>query len=154
MHGVQVMNPYIGLVAVLIWVGSMAGAGWLGYDYRDGKVAKQQVEAVNDALSQAGIQAHADMEAAAEVAVRDARAVERSRKAKSEGIRDAVGSARPDCVRGAQSMRLLVAATEAANDTPSPAASLSLKLSRTTDSGGRQGLDDSIMGVRDFGAVR
>lgn len=37
------MNPTILLALVVAWGISAAGAGWLGWDYRDGKVAQEQL---------------------------------------------------------------------------------------------------------------
>lgn len=129
-------NPYAILVVVLFWLVSCVGAGWLGYDYRGGKAAIQQVEAVNDALSKARAQAATDLAAAVSRAATEAISVERARKAKAAGVRDAVVSARADCARSDESMRLLNMAIDAIRSESTPG-SLRLKMSSDTQTTGR-----------------
>jgi hypothetical protein len=142
------MNLSAIVAVVLFWLGSCAGSVWLGWDYRDAKVAQQKEKAVNDALQKASKQATADMAAAIERTATDAVAAERARKAKASGISDAVGAARSDCVRSVESIRLLNVAIDAANGAKDSTTGVSLKLSRTASPGGWKGLVNSPVGVR------
>lgn len=135
------MNPYVVLAAVLIWLGSCAGSAWFGWDYRSAKFAQERQEAVDDALQKAGKQANADMAAAIARTAEAAKAEERAKKAKSAGVRDAATSARADCARSAESLRLLNMAVDSSNPATAPGG-LSLKMSGTAQTSGRGGPDN------------
>lgn len=142
------MNPYILLVGLIVWLASAAGAAWVGYDYRDGKVAQEIMEAQNDTLQKAATQAKDDLALAVERAKRESAAQERAAGAKRLGVADAVASARPDCVRSDVSFSLLHNAIDAANDTPAASGSLPAKLPGLAKTGERQGLNPALVGVR------
>ncbi len=118
------LNPYLILAGVLLWIGSCAGAAWLGYDYRDGKVAQQVARAQAETLKQAQADAAADLQASITRVRAEATAQARVRAAKTAGVQDATLKARPDCGRDDQSLGLLNAAIDAANAAPASTGSM------------------------------
>lgn len=116
-----ILNPYLILAGVLFWLGSCAGAAWLGYDYHDGKVAQQVAKAQAETLKQAQADAAADLQTSNTRVRAEAAAQARVRAAKTIGVQDATLKARPDCSRDAQSIGLLNAAIDAANGTSASA---------------------------------
>jgi len=130
------INPYAILAAVLFYLASLAGAGYVGWDYRDAKVAQQIKEATDDALQKASKQATADLAAAMARTEADATARERARKAKAAGVRDAIDSASTACIRSDLSVGLLNSAVDAAN-TATAASGMSLKVPATAQAAGR-----------------
>lgn len=131
------MSPYSILAGVLLWIGSCAGAAWLGYDYRDGKVAQQIAKAQADTIKQAQTNAEADKQAAINRASAEAIAKERARTVKTAGVQDATIKARHDCGRDAQSLGLLNAAIAAANGTSPATRGMSITLRSNPDPDGR-----------------
>jgi len=61
-----VTNPYVLLGLLLFWLASVAVAGWAGWDYRDGKVAKEKLDAVTEAIEEHNANSEIDMQAAYE----------------------------------------------------------------------------------------
>ena len=127
------LNPYLMLAGVLFWIASCAVAAWLGYDYRDGKVAQQVARAQAETLKQAKADATADLQASITRVRAEAAAHARVRAAKTIGVQDATLKARPDCVRDAQSLGLLNAAIDATNGAPASAGGLSAPVRSTAE---------------------
>lgn len=121
----SILNPYLILASLLFWFASCAVAAWLGYDYRDGKVAQQVSRAQAETLKQAKADADADLHASITRVRAEAIAQARGRAAKTLGVQDATLKARPDCGRDAQSLGLLNAAIDAANGAPASAGGVS-----------------------------
>ena len=46
------MNPRLILALVIAWISSCGGSAWLGWDYRDGKVAQEKLDIVEEADKQ------------------------------------------------------------------------------------------------------
>ncbi len=118
------LNPYLILAGLLFWLASCAAAAWLGYDYRDGKVAQQVARAQAETLKQAQADAAADLQASITRVRTEAVAQARVRAAKTIGVQDATLKARPDCGRDDQSLGLLNTAIDAANGAQASAGSM------------------------------
>ncbi len=131
------MSSYPILAGLLFWVVSCVGAAWLGYDYRDGKVAQQVAEAQAEIIKQAKADAAADLQASINRARAEAIAQSRSRAAKTAGVQDATLKARPDCGRDAESLGLLNAAIIAANGAAPATRGMSTELRFASESSGR-----------------
>lgn len=124
------INPWPIIAGLLFWLASVAGAAWLGYDYKAGKVAQEIAKAQADTLQQAIAAAETDKEAAVERAEKEATARATAAAAKSKGQTDANLKANANCSRDADSMRLLSEAIDTANGATATAGRMSVSLSR------------------------
>lgn len=127
------LNPYVLLAIIVAWICSCAGSAYVGWDYRDGKVAQQIKEATDDALSEAKTQNERDTIAAVERAKREAAASTRARLTKDAGVADAINSHSVLCERSAVSVRLLNSTIDSANGQTSSTQGMSLKLRATSE---------------------
>lgn len=124
----KMLNPYILLTIVVTWLASIAGAAYVGYDYRDCKVAQQIVEATNDALSKANAQNEQSTIDAIERAKREAISRERARQTKSAGLADALANHSSNCDRNDKSVSLLNDSISSANGETSSTKRMPIKL--------------------------
>lgn len=118
------LNPWLLLGGVLALLVSGGGGAYLGYQYRAGQAAVELHDATVAVVEAARANAAADTAAAVRQAKTRAAAETRIREAKLKGDLDAARKNRPECVRDADSMRLLNDLIDAANGAESPTGSL------------------------------
>ena len=116
------MNPYLLLGAVVFWLASVVTAGWMGWDYRDGKVAQQQKRAIDSAIKEHNDDVAIDMQAAFEWGARRTAAQSKSDAQTGAIAGDTLAHPLPaDCRLAPDSVRVLNNSVKLANDlTPAP----------------------------------
>lgn len=132
------MNPYTILATLLVFAVACAGSAWVGYDYRDGKVAQQVAKLQADTIKKAQADAATDLQSSIARVRAEAIAKERSRAAKTAGVNDATLKANPDCRRDDVSISLLNTAIASANDSTPATRGMSHDLRAPAETSGRK----------------
>lgn len=141
----------ITFILVALLVGFSSG-GYLGYEYRDGRVAKEIETASLAAVDRANKDAEAERVRALAAAKKESAARLASRISRMQGELDAAKKARAECARDAESTRLLLDSLRAASGDESAAPVVPPEVRGAAGAGGRDGLGNTPLGIR-FGGL-